>query len=58
MSIDSRTALERRAELQSNRVEQYARMVEMPLSVSEKWAKMGERVTVSRRLRSRLALVT
>ena len=29
MSIDSRTALERRAELQSNRVEQYARMVEI-----------------------------
>lgn len=29
MSIDSRTALERRTELQSNRVEQYARMAEI-----------------------------
>ena len=29
MSIDSRSALERRAELQTNRVEQYARMVEI-----------------------------
>ena len=29
MNIDSRTALERRTELQSNRVEQYARMAEI-----------------------------